>query len=90
MAKKKKTPLPTPDQLKKLAAVLIDTRRNAYHEANNLGFELDDDGWQAMEKQEKLFRCEECSLWQPWEHRAYDSAEHCVECEEMRAGDDLD
>ena len=82
-----KSKLPTPDQLKQLAAAVIDTRKNAYYEADLIGFKLDDRGWKALEKQERIFRCIDCSWWQSEDCRAYDGAERCNECEaELAAG----
>lgn len=69
---------PTPEQLKKLASAVIDTRKNAYREAESLGFTLDDEGWTAMEKQEAIFRCESCSEWQPVANKA--CGDLCGEC----------
>lgn len=98
MAKKKtKTPTsenptstnPTPEQLKQLASILIDTSKNAYTEAETIGFTLDDAGWEAMEKQEKLFRCEECNNWLPDESRSYPGSHFCDDCEPVD-DDDVD
>jgi hypothetical protein len=77
----KKSSKPSKSQLKQLASRLIDSRRNAYHEAKVLGFVLDEESWEAMEKQEKIFRCEECSQWLAEDCKAYPGAAHCDDCE---------
>lgn len=86
MAKRKKKP--TSEQLKALAAKLIDTRSNAYNIAKTLGFELDEEGWDIMVEQEKLFRCEECSLWQSITERQYAGSDVCNDCACVRDSDE--
>lgn len=66
--------------LKALAAKLIDTNKNVYEVAKSMGFAFTETEWAKMEKQEKLFKCEECNQWLPATENV--GSEICQICDE--------
>lgn len=53
--------------LKKLAETLIDTSGNIYSLARTMfgaAVQVNDRTFERLEKLERIFRCEECSVWQ--------------------------
>jgi len=82
-------PTLTAIQFTQLGNRLIDTRQNVYHLAKSMfGAEFTDELWQQLEKQEGIFRCEECGMWKGADVKE-DGIDRCSECENaMNEGDD--
>lgn len=65
MAKKNLKPesAPPTQKMSEMADRLRDTSANAYEIAKSLGIPWNDDSFEQLRKDHKLFRCVECSTW---------------------------
>jgi formylmethanofuran dehydrogenase subunit E len=70
------------EQYNKIAGKLHGTRKNVYQLAEQLfGYKWDDEDFDALERKEKVFRCEDCGEWkQTSEKDSRDLGGMCTAC----------
>lgn len=81
-ARQEPKPVYTDAELKRLAERVSNTQANIYHVVNVLfpGRSFTDDDWARMEKQENIFRCDECNTFKDRSERCSWSEHICEEC----------
>lgn len=73
----------TDEQVEKLADALIDTGKNVYGVAKQMfDVEIDDSVFEQLEKQAKIFKCDNCDQWLGTDYESPDFYEMCEACAE--------